>query len=94
MTKSQDPEFKKGLARENARLYLIQRIVDAACMGLSLGILTRRGALELMADTRRRVLELAPDDEDKYDLIYAPRLRRMAKQFAGLDIEPGEERGW
>ncbi len=60
-------------------------------MGLSIGILTRRGALELMADTRRRVLELAPNDEDKYDLIYAPRLRRMAKQFTGMEFEPGEE---
>ncbi len=43
-----------------------------------------------MSRTRREVLKLAPGDGDKFDLIYASRLRRIAHQFGGLTIDEDE----
>ena len=86
MQPSENQEHRRKLAEEDERLRRIRQIVDIACIGLSLGVMTRKGAQDVMADTRRKVLRLAPGDDDKYDLIYAPRLRRIARQFGGLDI--------
>ncbi|MBM3325588.1 MAG: hypothetical protein FJY65_01195 [Calditrichaeota bacterium] len=70
--------------QENIRLAKIRAIVDRAGIGLSLGILTAEGARALIKETRRQVLELAPGEDDKFDLIYTSRLRRIARQFGGL----------
>lgn len=82
---------KETIALEEERLHQIRRIVDSACMCMSSGVLTQDGALDLLAETRHRVLELAPDDGDKFDLIYAPRLRRLADQFSGITLNPPKE---
>ncbi len=92
--KNKNPEPPKdnkpkneAIQQENARLTKIYSIVDRACVGLSLGILTAQGAKDLINETRRRVLELAPGQDEKFDLIYLPRLRRHAIQFGGLTNE-------
>lgn len=75
-----DPdERRRLLEEENARLKRIQGLVDRACAVLAARILTEDGVRRIIADTRRRVLELAPGCEAQYDLIYAPRLERWAK---------------
>jgi len=75
------------LALEEDRLRHIRRIVDNACFILGMGSLSLSEAHILIAETRRRVLCLAPEDEDKFNLIYAPRLRRIAQQWSGLKID-------
>ena len=74
------------IREENRRLRRIQAIVDAACIRIITQSLSQDQVSALADETRRRVLELAPGDEDKYDLIYTPRLKRFARQFRGYEI--------
>ena len=49
--------------------------------------MTRRDAEHLVQAIRERILALFPDGEDTYELIYAPRFRRLIAEFARP--EPG-----
>lgn len=79
-------ERRRALLQEEETIRRIQTIVDRACVALSLGILTPKGAEELISETRRRVLQIVPDKEETFDLIYLPRLVRFAHQFGGIDL--------
>jgi len=82
-----DPdEYRRLVAEDERRVRRIRQMVDIACAGLATGLLTRDGARDLIADTRRRVLALAPECALQFDLIYAPRLRRIARESGGVDI--------
>jgi hypothetical protein len=49
--------------------------------------MTRRDAEHLVQATRERILALFPDGEETYELVYAPRFRRLIDEFARP--EPG-----
>lgn len=51
--------------------------VDLACAVLRQGRMSRVEAEELVAATRRRALALFPDKGHVFDLVLAPRLRRI-----------------
>ena len=51
--------------------------VDLACAVLRQGRMSRVEAEELVAATRRRALALFPDKGQVFDLVLAPRLRRI-----------------
>ncbi|MFN3821636.1 MAG: hypothetical protein ACK4OO_04825 [bacterium] len=88
MKAMENPEDRrKALLQEEETIRRIQAIVDRACVALSLGILTPKGAKELINETRRRVLQILPDKEETFDLIYLPRLIRFAHQFGGIDLK-------
>jgi len=77
---SDSPDYQSQLEEDERRVRLIRQIVDIACAGLSTGLVTPDGECELINDARRRVLEVAPDCGEQFDLIYAPRLRRIARE--------------
>jgi hypothetical protein len=82
-----DPDdYQRLLEEDERRVRRIRQMVDIACAGLATGMLTPDGARDLIADIRRRVLALAPDGAAQFDLIYAPRLRRIARGSAGSDV--------
>lgn len=70
-----------ALAEEQARAYRLRRTVDVACAVLRQGRLSREEAEALVAATRRRALELFPGKEDVFDLVLAPRFRRIVEEF-------------
>ena len=43
--------------------------------------MTRRDAESLVAMVRERVLVLFPEGEETYELVYAPRLKRLLDEF-------------
>jgi hypothetical protein len=57
-------------------------VVDLACAVLRQGGLDRPEAEKLVAATRRRALELFPDKGDVFDLVLAPRFRRILDECA------------
>jgi hypothetical protein len=79
----------RALAEEARRARLLRTIVDLTCSVLAQGRLSRAEALELVAATRRRALELFPDKEQTYELILAPRFARLMREFVGPG--PGEK---
>lgn len=57
--------------------------MDLTSSVLAQGRLSRTEAEDLVAATRRRVLELFPDKEGTFDLVLAPRFARLIAEFAG-----------
>jgi hypothetical protein len=50
--------------------------------------MTRKDAETLVATVRERILHLFPGGEETYELIYAPRFRRLIDEFAKPDVRP------
>lgn len=70
-----------AIAEEQARADRLRRTVDVACAVLRQGRLARAEGEALVADTRRLALELFPGKEDVFDLVLAPRFRRIVDEF-------------
>jgi hypothetical protein len=67
---------------EARRVRRLQLVVDLVMNVLSQSDLPIEEASELVANTRRFALSLFPDKADTYDLLYAPRFRRlMAEKY-------------
>ena len=84
-----------AVAEEQARADRLRRTVDVACALLRQGHLSRDEAEALVADTRRRALALFPGKEDVFDLVLAPRFRRILDEFCprtrGTAVDPRPE---
>jgi len=65
------------ILEENRRVRRLQLVVDLVTSVLSQSDIPVEEAAELVANTRRFALSLFPDKGPTYDLIYAPRFRRV-----------------
>jgi len=81
---------ERELNDENRRMKRLRFIVDLTTAVLMQADLSVSEAVELVDDTRRAVLQLFPDKDDVYELIYAPRFRRL---IAGRFTIPGSISG-
>jgi hypothetical protein len=70
-----------ALHEEQRRLRELRVTVDLAAAVIAQGRLSRSEAETLVAATRRRALTLFPDKAHTFDLILAPRLRRLVEEF-------------
>lgn len=50
--------------------------------------MTRRDAELLVQVVRERILHLFPDGEETYELVYAPRFKRLIDEFARPEPRP------
>jgi hypothetical protein len=66
-----------ALAEEQRRADRLRRTVDVACALLRQGRLTRAEGDEVVRITRERALTLFPGKEDVFELVLAPRFRRI-----------------
>jgi hypothetical protein len=78
---SADAEHVQAVAEEQRRVRRLRAVVDLTTAVLMQGRLTPEEALDVVAATRQRVLELFPDKEETYDLILAPRFARLMREF-------------
>ncbi len=70
------------IQEENRRVRRLQIMVSLVMNTISQGNLPVEEASELVASTKRAALNLFPDKELTYDLIYKPRLQRlMAEKY-------------
>ena len=70
------------LADEDRRARKLRHIVDLATLLLVQSNLTRTEAETFVGSIRDRILTLFPDGESAYEIIYAPRFRRLIDQYA------------
>ena len=73
---------REQLADEAARAQKVRHLVDLATSLIMQSGMTRRDAETLVQTIRERILSLFPDGEQTYELIYAPRFRRLIDEFA------------
>jgi hypothetical protein len=69
-----DPE---AVAEEQRRLDRLRRLVDVTCALLRQARVDAREAYGLAALAREQALALFPDKADVFDLVIAPRFRRI-----------------
>ncbi len=69
--------IEEELFLEEERLRRLRRIVDTTAFILRKKRLIGREAWALMEATKAQVLELFPDKEETFELIYKPRFLRI-----------------
>lgn len=75
--KNPDDAAKDAIAEEQRRLDRLRRLADVTCALLRQAEMTRREAEALVAQARSEALGLFPDKADVFDLVLAPRFRRI-----------------
>jgi hypothetical protein len=87
--------MNQELREEEKRMRLLKFVVDIAQATLmQQADLTMREAFEIMKNTKQAALNLFPDKEAVYDLIYTPRLRRIiSERFVIVGGLSGNEGG-
>ncbi|MGH9785982.1 MAG: hypothetical protein ACRD88_17565 [Terriglobia bacterium] len=68
------------IQEESRRVRRLQMMMTLVMSVISQGNLPIEEASELVASTRRAALNLFPDKELAYDLIYRPRLQRLLRE--------------
>jgi len=69
---------------EARRARKMRHIVDIATNLLMQSDMTHREAVVLVRWVRQWILELFPDGEHTYELIYAPRFTRLIHEFVDM----------
>jgi hypothetical protein len=79
----EDGPMHEGLMEEEKKLRLLRFVIDInQAMLMQQADLSLCEAVQIMRDAKRAALSLFPDKEHVYDLIYAPRFRRIiAERF-------------
>lgn len=72
-----EPPTQDAIEEEQRRLDRLRRLADVACALLRQTRMSRREAEALVGQTRREALALFPDKADVFDLVLAPRFRRI-----------------
>lgn len=75
---------REEVAEEARRARKVRQIVDIATNLIIQSNMTRRDAEDLVRGVRERILTLFPDGEQTYEIIYAPRFRRLIDEFADV----------
>jgi hypothetical protein len=70
------------LADEARRARKVRQLVDIATNLIMQSNMTRRDAELLVRHVRDRILGLFPEGQETYEIIYAPRFRRLIEEFA------------
>ena len=68
------------IQEESRRVRRLQLLVNLVTSVISQGTLSIEEASEMVASTKQAALNLFPDKESVYDLIYKPRLQRLMRE--------------
>jgi hypothetical protein len=69
-----------SVRNEDRDIRRLRRIVDFSLQYIAKEALTHDQAMDLVAWVRRFALDLFPGKEEAFDIIYAPRFRRVLNE--------------
>ncbi len=72
------------IAEENKKIRTLRFMVDLTISLISQGKMTRDEALEHFIKVRDFALRLFPGKEEAFEMIYAPRFKRIINEIYGL----------
>ncbi len=73
--------MKEKLMEEEKRMRRLRFVIDLTqAVLMQQSDLTLREAVSIMRDAKKAALALFPDKEEVYELVYAPRLRRIISE--------------
>ncbi len=76
---------REQIEDERRRARRVRQIVDFTCAMIAQGQLPRRDAEQLVSAARDRILELFPGGESTFEIVCAPRFRRLLDEFTHPD---------
>jgi hypothetical protein len=76
------------LADEAKRARKVRQLVDVTTSLIMQSRMPRKEAEALVEAVRGKILELFPDAEETYEVIYSRRFRRIIDEYAGPDAPP------
>lgn len=72
------------IAEENKKIRTLRFMVDLTISLISQGKMTRDEALEHFINVKDFALRLFPGKEEAFEMIYAPRFKRIINEIYGL----------
>ena len=72
---------REEIEDEARRARRVRRIVDITSNLIMQSAMKRSEAEALVGANRRQVLELFPGRDETFDIVYAPRFRRLVDEF-------------
>lgn len=74
----------RELAEENKKIRMLKFMVELAISLMCQSDMPREEALRHVAEVRRFALRLFPGKEVAFELIYAPRFKRVIREIYGF----------
>ena len=75
-----DDELEQALNEENKKVRRLRFIVDFAIQYIRTQGITHDQAIGVVEGVKKHALLLFPDKEETFDIIYAPRFRRVLNE--------------
>lgn len=75
-----DDELKQEIEEENKKVRRLRFIVDFALQFIRTQQISHDDAMAVVEGVKKHALKLFPDKEDAFDLIYAPRFKRLLNE--------------
>jgi hypothetical protein len=72
------------IAEENKKIRMLRLMVDLTISLISQGNLNREEAIEYFQKVKNFALTLFPGKEEAFEIIYAPRFKRIITEIYGL----------
>jgi hypothetical protein len=72
------------IAEENKKIRTLRFMVDLTISLISHGKITREEALDHFIKVKEFALKLFPGKEEAFEIIYAPRFKRIINEIYGL----------
>ncbi len=83
-----DEPTREEIEDEQRRARRVRLIVDFTCALIAQTRPPRHDAEQMVQAARLRILDLFPGRDETYDIVCAPRFRRILEEFARHEIEP------
>ncbi len=75
-----DEELKQATSEENKKVRRLRFIVDFALQYIRTQNITHDQAIRVVEGVKKHALLLFPDKEETFDIIYAPRFKRVLNE--------------
>ncbi len=75
-----DDELKQAITEENKKIRRLRFIVDFALQYIRTQQISHDDAIAIVEGVKRHALKLFPDKEEAFNIIYAPRFKRVLNE--------------
>jgi hypothetical protein len=73
--------------REDRKIRFLRYLVDFSILSIEQDDLDLEASLKLVEDVKQAALNLFPDKENVFELIYRPRFQRIIEERFGVKLE-------
>lgn len=75
-----DDELKQAITDENKKIRRLRFIVDFALQFIGTQQISHDDAMAVVEGVKKHALRLFPGKDDAFDIIYAPRFKRLLNE--------------